>query len=165
LTHYVHVTRPIAKEEEITIAYTSPLDPTAARQHHLQQAFHFSCACARCLNPITTDATLTHISTLQSKLNDWSPTSSSSSPATPQLAESLLEMYEDEGLQGFMDIPYGFAALAYSAVGNEKEAVRYAEMARRAVLMKDGMWSGNLGIWESMLREGVEVHWSWGQRV
>jgi hypothetical protein len=74
-------------------------------------------------------------------------------------------MYEEEGLQGFMDIPYGFACLAYSAVGDKEGAVRYAEMARRAVLMKDGIWSGNLGIWESMLKGGVEGHWSWRRRV
>jgi hypothetical protein len=80
----------------------------------------------------------------------------------------LLTLYEQEGLQGFMDIPYGFAALAYSAVGDGQGARAYAEKAKRAVLMKDGRWSENLRIWEGMLEEegeGVEGHWSWRRRV
>jgi hypothetical protein len=81
------------------------------------------------------------------------------------MAEHLLSLYEDEGLQGFMDIPYGFAALAYSAVGDAVRARLHAEKARRAVLMKDGGWAPNMRIWEGMLEEGVEGHWSWMRRV
>jgi hypothetical protein len=73
-------------------------------------------------------------------------------------------LYEDEGLQGFMDVPFGFAALAYSAVGDEVGAREYAGKAREAVMMKDGVWSGNLRIWEDML-DGVRGHWSWERRV
>jgi hypothetical protein len=73
-------------------------------------------------------------------------------------------LHRDEGLEGFMDMAYGFAALAYSAVGDEEGAVEYARRARQAVLMKDGRWSGNLRIWEEMLR-GVRGHWSWKRRV
>lgn len=80
------------------------------------------------------------------------------------MAEELMQLHRDEGLEGFMDVAYGFAALAYSAVGNKDEAARYAEKARDAVLMKDGRWSGNLRIWEDMLG-GVEGHWSWRRRV
>jgi len=64
-----------------------------------------------------------------------------------------------------MDIAYGFAALAFSAAGKAERARFYAERARRAVLMKDGRWSENFGIWEGMLRGGVEGHWSWGRKV
>jgi hypothetical protein len=82
------------------------------------------------------------------------------------MAEQLLFLYENEGLQGFMDIPYGFSALEYSAVGDAVKARQYAEKAREAILMKDGMWAPNLKIWEGMLREeGVEGHWSWERRV
>jgi hypothetical protein len=37
-----------------------------------------------------------------------------------------------------LDIPYGFAAMTYNAVGDTKMAVRYARLAEEAVLMKDG---------------------------
>ncbi|KAJ5051295.1 hypothetical protein J3E74DRAFT_445268 [Bipolaris maydis] len=159
LSHTVRVTRPIAEGEEITISYTSPLEPTETRQHHLAQGFHFTCTCPRCSSPIT-DITLSIINDLQAQLNDWSDASLGS----PQVAEELLILYREEGLEGFMDTPYGFAALAYSAVGDAEMAVRYAEMARAAVLMKDGKGARNLGIWEEMIR-GVRKHWSWRRRA
>jgi hypothetical protein len=73
-------------------------------------------------------------------------------------------LHRDEGLEGFMDLAYGFAALAYSGEGDEDGARRYAEMAKQAVLMKDGVWSANLRIWEELLGD-VRGHWSWMRRV
>ena len=63
-----------------------------------------------------------------------------------------------------MDLAYGYAALAYSAVGNKEMAVRYAELAKEAILMKDGAWVVNFGVWEELLGD-VEGHWSWMRRV
>ncbi|KAF1941812.1 SET domain-containing protein [Clathrospora elynae] len=160
LTHYIHVTRPIAQGEEITISYTSPLYPTEIRNKHLEQGFHFTCTCPRCTSP-SSSQTLDQIESFQNHLNDWSDTS----PASPQMAENLLHLHRTEGLEGFMDISYGFAALAYNAVGDAEAAKQYAEKAREAVLMKDGAWADNLRIWEEMLGEGVEGHWSWRRRV
>ncbi|OAK99029.1 hypothetical protein IQ06DRAFT_225694, partial [Phaeosphaeriaceae sp. SRC1lsM3a] len=97
---------------------------------------------------------------IQAELNDWSETS----PGSPELAELLLRMYRDEGLEGFMDVPYGFAALAYNAAGDDVGAVKYATKAKEAVLMKDGRWSANLRIWEEMLAD-VRGHWSWRRRL
>jgi hypothetical protein len=138
---------------------TSPLDPTAQRQQHLQNGFHFTCTCPRCTDP-ESDATLARIHALQAQLNDWSPESLGS----PEMAEELLQLHRDEGLEGFMDVAYGFAALAYSAVGDERKALEYAEKAKEAILMKDGRWSANLRIWEEVLR-GVSGHWSWRRRL
>jgi hypothetical protein len=142
----------------IHISDTSPLDPTPQRQAHLQSGFHFTCTCPRCTDA-SSDTTLSHIRTLQAHLNDWS----SNSLGSPALAEELLQAYRDQGLEGFMDVAYGFAALAYSAVGDEEGARGNAERAREAVLMKDGVWSANLRIWEEMLGN-VRAHWSWRRR-
>jgi hypothetical protein len=73
-------------------------------------------------------------------------------------------LHRDEGLEGFMDMAYGFAALAYSAAGDEEKAMEYGRRAREAVLIKDGRWSANLKIWEEMLG-GVRGHWSWRRRM
>ncbi|KAH6860622.1 hypothetical protein BKA58DRAFT_391850 [Alternaria rosae] len=159
LTHTVRVTRPIAAGEEITISYTSPIEPTPERQQHLQAGFHFTCTCPRCTSP-SSDATLSHIHSLQSQLNDWSPTSS----ASPAMAEGLLTIYRGEGLEGFMDVAYGFAALAHSAVGDAEKAVDFAKKAQEAILMKDGMWTENWKIWEELIGD-VEAHWSWRRRL
>ena len=97
---------------------------------------------------------------LQAHLNDWSPSSS----ASPAIAEKLLQMYRDEGLDGFVDIPYGFAALSYNAVGEVEEAKKYASLARESVLLKDGKSAGSLGIWREIM-EDAEKHWSYRRRM
>jgi hypothetical protein len=96
---------------------------------------------------------------LQRSLNDWSP----SSTGSPNVAEELLKSYQNEGLEGFMDVPCGFAALAYNAVGDEETAVQYATRAKELILLKDGEWAPNLKIWEELLKE-PRGHWSFGRR-
>ncbi|KAG9186810.1 hypothetical protein G6011_09918 [Alternaria panax] len=159
LTHTVRVTRPIARDEEITISYTRPLEETAERQRHMQQGFHFVCSCARCTDQ-GSDAVLRRIESLEAELNDWSLTSLGSTA----MAEELLVLYREEGLEGFMDMAYGFVALAYSAVGDRKKALEYANKAQEAVEMKDGTWTTNWKVWEEF-RRNVEGHWSWRRRV
>ena len=98
--------------------------------------------------------------TLQAQLNDWS----SESPASPAMAQQLLALYRSEGLEGFMDMAYGFAALAYSAVGDASKAIMYAEKAREAILMKDGKAAANLGFWDGFMGD-LQGHWSWRRRL
>lgn len=129
------------------------------RQRQLSEAFHFTCSCARCMSADATDAALGEIQTMQKSLNDWS----AQSRATPKMAERLLKIYRKEGLEGFLDIPYGFAALAYNAVGNSKQAREYSERAIETTLMKDGPWNPNLGMLRDLVR-APEKHWSFGQR-
>ncbi|KAF2274543.1 SET domain-containing protein [Westerdykella ornata] len=159
LTHFVHATRPISIGEEITISYTSPLELTDSRQRHLQEGFHFTCSCPRCSAKATTDATLHKIGDLQTALNDWSATST----ATPKLAEKLIQLYRTEGLDGFLDVPYGFAALAYNAVGDTTRAIKYAKLAKEAILLKDGPWTPNMQIWTELLKDPTQ-HWSFRRR-
>ena len=80
------------------------------------------------------------------------------------MAEHLLTLYRDEGLEGFMDVGYGFAALAYSAVGDETNAGLYAEKAREAILMKEGRWAPNLKMYETLIGD-LKGHWSWRRRL
>ncbi|KAF2469913.1 uncharacterized protein BDR25DRAFT_227634 [Lindgomyces ingoldianus] len=96
---------------------------------------------------------------MESALNDWSVTSSGS----PELAEKMLQLYRKEGLEGFLDIPYGFAALAYNAVGNSKQAVKYAKLAQEVIMMKDGPWTPNMQIWNNLLQD-PRNHWSFKRR-
>lgn len=97
---------------------------------------------------------------MQASLNDWS----TASAGTPELSEQLLQLYHQEGLEGFLDVPYGFAALAYNAVGESEHAEKYASKAKEAILMKDGVWSQNLGLWNELL-ENPRKHWSYRRRI
>ncbi|KAF1924496.1 SET domain-containing protein, partial [Didymella exigua CBS 183.55] len=159
LTHTVRVMRPIPEGEEVTIAYTSPLEKTGERRARLEEGFHFKCRCARCGDAERGDGMLDRIREMQAQLNDWSETSQ----ATPELARQLVDLYEEEGLQGFMDVPYGFAALACNAVGQSAEARAWAGRARDAVLGKDGTGAAALRIWDSLLGD-AERHWSYRRR-
>lgn len=160
LTHTVSVTRDIAEGAEISIAYTSPLDKAAVRQARVAEGFHFECRCKRCVEGARSDAALEEIERLQTQMNDWGP----GSEASTAVAERLVRVFVQEGLEGFLDVPYGFAALAWNAVGEAGEARRWAAEAKRAVLMKDGRGSDALKIWESLLSD-AEGHWSYRQRL
>ncbi|KAJ4318803.1 hypothetical protein N0V94_004227 [Neodidymelliopsis sp. IMI 364377] len=160
LTHTTRVTRAVNKDEELTIAYTSPMDMVAARQERLASGFHFACRCARCTEGERSDAVLARINALQAQLNDWSSTSQ----ASPNMAEALLKLYVEEGLEGFLDVPYGFAALAYNSVGRTEEAKTWAAKAKSAVLIKDGTGAEALRTWDDLTRD-AEAHWSYRRRI
>lgn len=97
---------------------------------------------------------------MQAQLNNWSDTRS----ASPALAEQLIQLYIDEGLEGFLDVPYGFAALAYNGVGEAEEARRYAGWAKEVVLLKDGAWTLNIDLYGELVR-APEGHWSYRRAV
>ena len=97
---------------------------------------------------------------MQQSLNDWSI----SSTASPELAEELIAVYRKEGLEGFLDIPYGFAALAYNAVGDFRKAEEYADLAKQTILLKDGKWTPNMDIWTELLK-APKSHWSFRRRM
>jgi len=118
LIHTVHATRPIAPDEEITIAYSNPMEPHAIRQDNLLNTFHFHCSCSRCTNGVASDANLAEIIRIQTVLSDWSP----ESKARPRDAETLLKLYRTEGLEAFMDTAYGYVSLTYNAVGDAETA-------------------------------------------
>lgn len=132
---------------------------TQARQQALSIGFGFQCTCPRCSAKEHTDTTLGEIQDLRNALNDWSDASGGS----PKIAEKMLQLYRKEGLEGFLDIPYGFAALAYNAAGNTKKAVKYAELAQELILMKDGPWTPNYATWTEFLRD-PNSHWSFRRR-
>ncbi|KAF2840709.1 SET domain-containing protein [Patellaria atrata CBS 101060] len=111
LTHHVHAVREIKPGEEINIASnppdTLPLVPTPTRQSIFHTGFGFTCTCSRCTDP-SSDSALTALLSLQSTLSDWS----SPSAGDPVQGLRLIEMYEQQGLHGFLDEPYGLQAVA-----------------------------------------------------
>ncbi|RFU32455.1 hypothetical protein B7463_g3890, partial [Scytalidium lignicola] len=159
LTHSVYAARQIEAGEEITIPYTSPFQPHSSRQAHLQEAFHFTCACSLCSSS-SSDEILLQISNIQQTLGDWSPTST----ATTKLVEKLISLYEKLRLHAFMDTAYGYAALTYSAVGNVKKTKKFGELAMEASGIRLGKSGQDYVMWEEM-RRSPENHWSWRRRL
>lgn len=96
---------------------------------------------------------------MQTSLNDWSATSA----ASPKLAEKMIHIYRKDGLEGFLDVPYGLAALAYNAVGDSRKAEKYANQAAEIMLIKDGPWTPNLQAMVE-LSKNPKQHWSFNRR-
>ncbi|EXJ85506.1 hypothetical protein A1O1_05870 [Capronia coronata CBS 617.96] len=182
LIHRVYAVRPIGRNEEITIAYTNPLDNYATRQRYLKQFFGFTCACARCSierqrREDAPDAAIAEINALQAILADWTATSDSDSDldssgivtgigsgSVPgnriKLAERLIKVYLDEGLHGYLDPAYCHAALAYSAAGSLRGVQKYLDLAIEAIRLRLGPDAPDLVAWEEMRRDPTR-HWSW----
>jgi len=96
---------------------------------------------------------------MQASLNDWSTTS----VATPKLAEKMIQLYRKDGLEGFLDVAYGLTALAYNAVGDSRKAEKYAKLASEIMLIKDGPWTPNLQAMVE-LSKNPKQHWSFNRR-
>jgi hypothetical protein len=139
---------------------TSPFQETKSRQTHLLKSFHFTCSCALCASGGRFDRHLTDINNLQSALGDWG----NPSAASREDAVELIRLYKSYGLDSFLDMPYGFAALTYNSFGDSRRAVRYARLAAEAVKMKDGPGAADFGLWQSIM-EDPDGHWSWKYRM
>jgi hypothetical protein len=129
------------------------------RLQHLLDTFHFTCSCSRCLEGDSSDAVLSEINSLQQILGDWNP----ESEATPKKAKKLIQLYEEEGLEGFLDTAYGYAALTYNAVGDARGAKKYAGLAADAIALREGPGAPDFRTWKEMI-ENPEGHWSWRRR-
>ncbi|KAF2099799.1 SET domain-containing protein [Rhizodiscina lignyota] len=154
LTHYVHASREIAEGEEITVSYVDPFATHAGRQEHLS-SFGFTCTCRRCTNDAASDRTLGQIHELQGLLGNWK-----TRDATPEKALELIKLSESEGLDAFMDVAYGHAALAYNAVRDKKRAKEYATLAREKSGQRYGPHGRDLGMWDELMNDPTK-HWSW----
>jgi hypothetical protein len=159
LSHQVHAVRSIGKDEEITIAYSNPLEPYTTRQSHLRNSFHFTCTCSRCSQGEAADEALNEIAELQGALSDWTPTSQ----ASIKKAERLVKIYQDEGLDGYIDPAYCHAALTYNSVGGLRGAQKYINLALEANKLRLGSTALGLGACDGMA-ENPQAHWSWRRR-
>ncbi|KAI1337883.1 hypothetical protein F5Y15DRAFT_425587 [Xylariaceae sp. FL0016] len=167
LTQNIHATRSILPGEEITVSYINTLQPREARRERIERTWHFLCACSLCTAPrhqtAASDARIAQIAELTAHLRDSSSSSASSSPS-PQMAELLVSLYEQERLWGSIHEAYAQAAVAYSAVGEAWMAVKYARLAVQRGLAAKGPRDGEVGDMEG-LAEDPGGHWSWGIRM
>lgn len=160
LTHTVRPTRAILPGEEITIAYTNPLDRFAQRQKYLTASFGFQCTCSRCSRGTAGDAVLDEIETLQQDLAQWA---NPSSDASVKQIERLIRVHEEAGLEGYLDPAFCLAALMYNSVGSSRGAVKYGKLCIEAVELRLGYGAEDLPAWREMLEQPTR-HWSWMKR-
>ncbi len=166
ISHTIYATRTIKAGEEITIAYVSPFRTWAARQRYLQMAYNFTCTCSRCQKGEAADEQLRKITDFQALLGDWSPVSPSATPCeipSVKLAEQLIRIYNDLGLEGWLDYAYGNAALMYNSIGGVRGAEKHAKMAAESARLRYDPASGDEAAWKTFEKD-VRGHWSWMAR-
>lgn len=164
LTHYVHALRTIQPGEEITISYIESETERARRMAKLELNWGFRCSCSACsAHPDMTaesDARLAQITEVIGNLNDWKE----SSPATPEMAELMLSLYEQERLYSSMATAYKHAAEVHSSFGNKYEAIKYARMAIEFNMLDKGFRDPDVKQMQFMARQ-PELTWSWKKRI
>ena len=143
-----------ADSQLIIVVDTDPLETTSIRQQRLSEGFHFTCKCSRCTSK-RTDGALAEIRHMKQLVDTWE-----AGRNAPVIALSMLNIYNSEGLEGFLDVPYGYLALAWNAVGDAKKSKQYAGKAMKATEIKDGSWASNWQMWKE-LRDSPQKHWSW----
>jgi len=160
LTHTVRATRPIGMDEEITIAYINPLEPFAKRQRYLSSSFGFKCTCSRCLRGKAADAALAEITALEESLSQWADPISG---ASIKQAERLIEIHQEEGLEGYLDPAHCLAALMYNSVGSLRGVEKYVKLCVEGIELRLGPWAEDLSAWREMM-DDPRRHWSWMRR-
>lgn len=164
MTHYVHAIRDIQPGEEITITYIDNEKDRKARMARLKRNWGFDCGCSACTaHPAfvtESDSRLCQITDLAETLDDWT----SSSSATPEIAELLVTLYIQERLDASLAAAYKYAAEVYSSFGKRWEAVRYARLSAEMSMLDKGFRDEDTKEMKKMA-ENPEMTWSWNKRV
>ena len=108
------------------------------RLRALSTSWGFTCSCSLCsLHPElahASDERLVQISALRKRLEDWET-------ASPQIAQTLISLYEQERLYARSGIAYWYAALTSCAEGLRWDTIRYAQLGVEFGLL-DGEFRG-----------------------
>lgn len=164
MTHYVHAIRDIHPGEEITITYIDNEKDRKTRISRLEKNWGFKCSCSACTAHASlaaeSDSRLYQITSLARTLDDWTASSS----ATPEVAELLISLYEQERLDASLATAYKYAAEVYSSFGKKWEAMRYARLSVELSMLDKGFKDGDVGEMRKMSLE-PEMSWRWKKRV
>jgi hypothetical protein len=105
------------------------------------------------------DARIAQILDLQQHFADYSK----ESVATPEMAETLISLYEQERLYSRMYEVYTYAAIEYNAVGKPWEAIKYARLAiQHGFIARGAKDQDSYELYE--LAEDPWEHWSYLMR-
>ncbi|TGJ81252.1 hypothetical protein E0Z10_g7516 [Xylaria hypoxylon] len=119
--------RDIQLGEELSVAYIDPILPRSERLKRLK-AWGFECLCERCSANATqtaeSDENVAEILRLWKELDNYS----ASSHATPAMAERLISLYNEEGLQSRVQEAHYRAAVEWIGIGEIEKASEHAAL-------------------------------------
>jgi len=160
MTQFIHATRDIQPGEELSLSYINPVLVRDARLAKLKRNWGFDCSCYHCTqeraSADASDDRILQILELKKKLRNWK----ANSPASPQMAELLVSLHEQERLGGNMYSAYSFAALEYNAVGDPWTAVKYAFLSIDYAIPIVGPKSHDVAEMKKLIDDPYS-HWSY----
>ncbi|KAL0929781.1 uncharacterized protein CTRU02_215211 [Colletotrichum truncatum] len=167
--HNLYAVRDVAAGEEITISYLGAnyaLLPSQERKQYLNSSLGFDCVCDHCKAAQKfvdlSDDRINEILLLERHLED-----KKIAPAEPTaMAELLVSLYKQEGLELFISKAYAIAAREWNGAGYEYQARLWAYQSLKASTISS-LSSGAEEYVEDMndLLNGARHHWSWKYRV
>lgn len=142
----------------------SPIRTRARRQEKLSSVWGFRCGCSLCTQrsdqAAASDERIRQIKRIRRQLENYEAGSS----ATPQMADLMVSLYEQERLSGSIYEAYTFAAIEWNGVGEPWQAVRYARLAIEAGLASAGPKDRDVREM-TRLADNPWAHWSWMLRT
>ena len=130
------------------------------RLHKLKSVWGFPCSCSLCTqsNALSkaSDARITLIHELHADLEDYTE----SSRATPEMAELLISLYQQERMDAMVYEAYAYAAIEWNGAGEPWMAIKYAQLAIEYGMLSIG--AGDAGV-DEMRQIAIDpwTHWSW----
>ena len=142
----------------------SPIRTRAKRQEKLSSVWGFQCGCSLCKQradmAAASDERIRQIKRIRRQLENYEGGSS----ATPQMADLMVSLYEQERLSGSIYEAYTCAAIEWNGAGEPWQAVRYARLAIEAGLASAGPKDRDV-IEMTKLADNPWAHWSWMLRT
>ncbi|KAI8239899.1 hypothetical protein K4K55_001391 [Colletotrichum sp. SAR 10_96] len=165
LAHRLWAVRDIAAGEEITISYFDPIQTLRERQRYARETLGFECTCSHCQAAPKfaelSDDRINEIHLLQGYLE----TREIALAEPTAMAELLINLYKQEGLDSYLCKAYAIAAREWNGAGYEYQARSWAYQSVKAGLVAGsgtGMEEYMMDM-ESLL-DGARKHWSWRYR-
>ncbi|KAK3390682.1 hypothetical protein B0H63DRAFT_121685 [Podospora didyma] len=162
LTHTTTVVRDVQPGEELSISYLDSFAPCEERQQRTFEAWGFSCSCSQCAlskgQVKKSDKRLKEIKEIEVKLSDFS------GRVTGAILKKLAKLYDEERLDANRAGGLTLIALNYNMLGDEKNAKRYARLAREALVIENGPGAGDVSAMEELERD-PRGHFTWRGRV
>jgi hypothetical protein len=135
-----------------------------ARMTQLNESWGFQCDCGLCSADTSiirkSDARINQILELRSNLRNYRP----GAQAGPEMAETLVALYNEEKIWGPVNEAYMLAAIEWNAVGDLEMMKKYALLAIDSGKVYRGEAHREVEDMKALLNN-AENHWSWRLRV
>jgi hypothetical protein len=146
------------------LTWYSPIQSRRQRLSKLEKIWGFKCSCSQCTQgehiSRASDARLKQIRELRREFQDYT----TQSRATPQMAELMISLFEQERLDAMIYEAYRDAAVEWNGVGEPWLATKFAGLAIDTGLPSVGPDDSEVVDMQDLVLDPWS-HWSWMLRT